>query len=120
VARFLYFHFITALLRLRDLGAPGWPAQWAHYHQVRSFSTPGPYIRSQMSMALATQFQTPNSDLEVVNSWIQRNGFEGDFKMLQAEADEVSHRIHKGVDQAVEDAEVSGWESGEEQTDDSE
>ncbi|KAG5984737.1 hypothetical protein E4U55_003381 [Claviceps digitariae] len=95
-ARFLYFHFIMALIRIKDLKRPGWQDIWARYYDQRPFPTPTKYMRKSMLLALATHFQT--TDLQVVDSWIQDNGFEGNLKLMDYEATEVARRVHQAVD----------------------
>ncbi|KAJ0164081.1 hypothetical protein CTA2_1793 [Colletotrichum tanaceti] len=100
VSRFLYFHFIMALVRIRNTERQGWQNIWARYHQHRPFPTPGPYIRKTMLLALATHFST--TDMNVVTSWMTDNGFETPLKLADDEATEVARRILKEVSARAE------------------
>ncbi|KAI9901842.1 hypothetical protein N3K66_003659 [Trichothecium roseum] len=73
-ARFLYFHFLMALVRIKDLKRPKWRSVWARYHNYRPFPTPGNYIRQSMLVALAKHANT--TDLDTIGSWISENGFD--------------------------------------------
>jgi hypothetical protein len=53
VSRFLYFHFVMALVRIKDLQRRNWQDVWARYHEHRPFPTPGNYMRKAMLLALA-------------------------------------------------------------------
>ncbi|KAI9813713.1 MAG: hypothetical protein M1826_002467 [Phylliscum demangeonii] len=58
-ARFMYFHFVIAMLRLRQYNRPQWRQTWTRLVSGRPFATPGPYLRRTMLMCLARE----NGDL---------------------------------------------------------
>ncbi|KAL7945328.1 hypothetical protein V8C42DRAFT_344945 [Trichoderma barbatum] len=71
-ARFLYFHFVMALIRAKDFGCDNWQQIWARYYEQRPFPSPGNNMRKSMIRALATYFQV--ADMNVVESWISDQG----------------------------------------------
>jgi hypothetical protein len=95
VARFLYFHFVMALVRIKSLERQGWEQTWARYYEQRPFPTPGNYMRKSMLLALATHFET--TDLQVVDSWIKDHGFEAPLKMTHDESTEIARRVFETV-----------------------
>jgi hypothetical protein len=95
VARFLYFHFVMALVRIKSLERHGWEQTWARYYEQRPFPTPGNYMRQSMLLALATHFET--TDLQVVDSWIKDHGFETPLKITHDESTEIARRVFKTV-----------------------
>lgn len=96
VSRFMYFHFIMALIRIKDIQRRGWEQIWARYYQQRPFATPGPYMRRSMLLALSTHFGA--TDMSVIESWIADHGFDTDLKLADAEATEVARRIHETME----------------------
>jgi hypothetical protein len=103
VSRFLYFHFIMALVRIKDLERRGWQDIWARYHQRRPFPTPGNYMRKAMLLALTTHFEV--ADMKVVESWIADHGFETPLMLQDDQTKEVARRVHEAVEEAVARAE---------------
>ena len=53
-ARFLYFHMVMTLLRLRQYREPGWETAWTRLVSCRPWPTPGPYLRKSMLVRLAS------------------------------------------------------------------
>lgn len=120
VSRFLYFHFIMALVRIKDIQRHGWEGVWARYYEQRPFPTPGNYMRQSMILALATHFGT--ADMRVVNSWIVDHGFDLPLKLTDDEATEAARRVHVTVEAAtsrVEKLEKLEEESSEDSSEDS-
>ncbi|KAH8897722.1 hypothetical protein GQ53DRAFT_778019 [Thozetella sp. PMI_491] len=109
VSRFLYFHFIMALVRIKDLRRQGWQDIWARYYEQRPFPTPGNYMRQSMLLALATHFESV--DMHVVESWIVDHGFESQLKLAEDEAMEAARRVHAAVEAVTSRAEKS-WHPG--------
>ncbi|KAK4067392.1 uncharacterized protein Triagg1_7572 [Trichoderma aggressivum f. europaeum] len=103
VSRFLYFHFIMSLIRVRHEKCYGWEITWAEYYDQRPFPSPGNYMRQSMLMALATHFET--ADIQVIDSWISDHGFETPLKMTDEEIEEAARRVHKAVEDVVRSAE---------------
>jgi HNH endonuclease len=103
VSRFLYFHFVMALVRIKDLERRGWQDIWARYYERRPFPTPGNYMRKAMLLALATHFEV--ADMKVVESWIADHGFETPLILQDDQAKEVARRVHEAVEEAVARAE---------------
>ncbi|KAK7418466.1 hypothetical protein QQX98_003958 [Neonectria punicea] len=119
VSRFLYFHFIMALIRIKDLKRSGWQGIWARYYEQRPFPTPGNYMRQSMLFALATHFGTV--DMQVVDSWIVGHGFDSPLKLTDDEATEAARRVLVAVEAATSRAETQDsleednpedWDSG--------
>ncbi|KAI9825019.1 MAG: hypothetical protein M1826_007097 [Phylliscum demangeonii] len=54
-ARFMYYHFLITMLRIRRSNRPRWPETWARLVTGRPFATPGPYLRRSMMLCLARQ-----------------------------------------------------------------
>ncbi|KAK2012214.1 hypothetical protein LZ32DRAFT_605663 [Colletotrichum eremochloae] len=106
VARFLYFHFIMALIRIKNTNRPNWQDVWARYYETRPFPTPGPYMRKSMLLALASHYST--TDLDVVNSWLKDNGFETSLQLTPDETTEAARRVLEAVEvkSASSEAEV--------------
>jgi hypothetical protein len=92
VSGFLYFHFLMALVRIKDIGRNEWESTWARYYEQRPFPTPGNYMRRSMLLALATHFQV--ADMKVVESWIADHGFDTPLRMDTDQAREVARRVH--------------------------
>ncbi|KAH6610610.1 hypothetical protein Trco_000630 [Trichoderma cornu-damae] len=103
VARFLYFHFIMSLIRIRHIKRPGWEIAWARYYDQRPFPSPGNYMRQAMLVALATYYDI--GDMEVIQSWVLDHGFEEPLPMVIEEICEVSRRVHKAVHDSMAGAE---------------
>ncbi|KAK0631128.1 hypothetical protein B0T17DRAFT_530220 [Bombardia bombarda] len=114
VSRFMYFHFIMTLIRIKDLKQDGWEKTWAKYHYQRPFPTPGPYMRQSMLLALATYIDV--TDLNIVDSWIRDNGFESQLSLSTEEATEAARRVIKGM----EDVDDDGSEDSESEDSESE
>lgn len=111
VARFLYFHFIMALIRIKDLKRKGWEDTWARFYTQRPFPTPGRYMRKSMLLALATHFGTTDSNS--LESWITEHGFDSPLQLADSEATEAARRVHE----AVEEAAVRGEQAAQREED---
>jgi HNH endonuclease len=111
VSRFLYFHFVMALVRIKDLQRRNWQDVWARYHQHRPFPTPGNYMRKVMLLALATHFEV--ADMKIVESWIADHGFETPLVLQDDQAREAARRVHEAVEEAVTRAEEGLSDEGE-------
>ncbi|RFU79208.1 hypothetical protein TARUN_3029 [Trichoderma arundinaceum] len=103
VSRFLYFHFIISLIRIRHIKRPGWEVAWAQYYDQRLFPSPGNYMRQSMLIALATHYET--ADMKVIESWISDHSFEEPLPMAKEEIDEAARRVHKAVNDSIARAE---------------
>ncbi|KAK0709455.1 hypothetical protein B0T26DRAFT_652111 [Lasiosphaeria miniovina] len=103
VSRFMYFHFIMALIRIKDVKCQGWQDVWARYYQQRPFLTPGNYMRQSMLLALATHFGT--AEMRVVESWIVDHSFDSPLILNDDESAEAARRVHLAVDEAIARAE---------------
>ncbi|KAI1495461.1 hypothetical protein F5X99DRAFT_403459 [Biscogniauxia marginata] len=99
-SRFLYFHFIMALVRIKDLKRSDWQDVWARYYTQRPFPTPGPYLRKNMLLGLTTHFET--TDMSVIESWIAEQGFDSPLKLSENETMEAARRILEATEPAVE------------------
>lgn len=104
VPRFLYFRFVMALIRIKDLQRPGWEHVWAHYHERRPFPSLGNYMRNSMLRALATHFGA--TDMRIVESWIAHDGFDSPLQLTEDEAVEAARRVHMVVAETAERAET--------------
>lgn len=118
VSRFIYFHFIMALVRIKDISRRGWQDVWARYYQQRSFPTPGNYIRRSMLLALATHFGT--AEMNVVDSWIADHGFDSPLILTDDESTEAARRVHLAVDEAIAHAERGRKDGSDDEDEDSE
>lgn len=94
--RFLYFHFIMALIRPKDCDSDGWQQIWARYYQQRPFPQASNYMRRAMIKALATYFEV--ADMKVVESWISDQGFDTQIQIQDDQAKELARRVHRIVD----------------------
>ncbi|KAK3360846.1 hypothetical protein B0T24DRAFT_123940 [Lasiosphaeria ovina] len=99
VSRFMYFKFIMALVRIKDIKRQGWQDIWARYYQQRPFPTPGNYLRRSMLLALATHFGTV--DMEVGASWITDYGFDSPLMLTDEESTEAARRVHAAAECAM-------------------
>ncbi|KAK1995944.1 hypothetical protein LX36DRAFT_135414 [Colletotrichum falcatum] len=96
VPRFLYFHFIMALIRIKDLNRHNWKDTWARYYDLRPFPTPGTYMRRTMLLALACHYST--TDLDLVDSLLEDHGFETPLWLSEDETTEAARRILESVE----------------------
>jgi hypothetical protein len=117
-ARFLYFHFIMAMVRIKDMDRLGWQKIWAKYYDNRPFATPGPYMRRTMLLALVTHFQV--TDPNVVESFLEGQGFEAPMNLTTEEVEEAARRVHAAVEESVRHAEEIERENTEEEDSDEE
>ncbi|KAI2602309.1 hypothetical protein GGR54DRAFT_654390 [Hypoxylon sp. NC1633] len=111
VSRFLYFHFIMTLVRIKDLRRPGWEDVWARFYNERPFPTPTHYMRRSMLLAITTHYGT--TDMNVVNSWIRDNGFDAPLQLTDDEATEAARRVLSAIDFCAEKHE-KGKKKGDE------
>ncbi|KAI1630686.1 hypothetical protein F4809DRAFT_654620 [Biscogniauxia mediterranea] len=98
-----------------DFKRPEWQDVWARYYTQHPFATPGPYLRKNMLLGLATHFET--TDMKVVESWVADNGFDSPLKLSGNETIEVARRVHKATEPAVE-KDSSDEEEGSSEEDD--
>ncbi|KAI1815259.1 hypothetical protein GGS20DRAFT_597237 [Poronia punctata] len=115
--RCLYFHFIMALVRMKDLSRPGWQEIWAKYYTLRPFATPRPYMRRTMLLALAKHFET--TDVKTIDSFLEGQGFEAPISLTPEETQEAARRVLMAVESSVTMAEVDeeGSHSNDEDSD---
>ncbi|PTB62961.1 hypothetical protein BBK36DRAFT_1128189, partial [Trichoderma citrinoviride] len=114
--RYLYFHFLMALIRIRDLKDLGWQDIWARYYERCPSLTPGRHIRQSILAALATHFET--ADMTAVESWIADYGFESPLRLTGGEVTEAARRLHLAVEDVVsrgEEEERRGRDKWEEE-----
>ncbi|KAL6876113.1 hypothetical protein HDV57DRAFT_519014 [Trichoderma longibrachiatum] len=108
-ARFLYFHFLIALIRIKDLGRANWPRVWARYYQEQPFPAPSTYMRNAVIRALATYFSV--ADMGLVESWVYRHGFESYHIQDDLVKKEIARRVHLLVLEESGDSEDTDlWE----------
>ena len=103
--RFLYFHFLMALIRIKDLKRLKWESIWARYYEERLFPTPGNYNRHSMQMALAKYSGT--IDMDAIGSWISENGFDSPLPLTSDEASEAVRRTLETVYMAASESDRS-------------
>ncbi|CAH0026458.1 unnamed protein product [Clonostachys rhizophaga] len=101
VAKFAYFHFVMALVRIKMLNYEGWRDVWAEYWINPPFPQGSLYMRECMLFALFTYFSFSGADLAIIDSWIGGNGFYEDEILRGREKDELARRILVGVEEAV-------------------
>ncbi|OTA08165.1 hypothetical protein A9Z42_0090970 [Trichoderma parareesei] len=91
-AKFLYFHFLIALIRIKDLRRENWSRIWARYYQEQPFPAPSNYMRKSVIRALATYFSV--ADMSIVESWVYRYGFETYHVQDELVKKEIARRVH--------------------------
>lgn len=94
-SQFLYFYFITALIRMKNYGRKDWRDIWAKYYTQRPFPTPGNYMRKSILLALAAHFETTDIAME---SWIADQGFETPLFLRNDQVKEVVRRVYAAVE----------------------
>ncbi|KAK0751901.1 hypothetical protein B0T18DRAFT_457997 [Schizothecium vesticola] len=99
VSRFMYFHFVVSLIRIKDVKQRGWEEVWARYYEQPPFPTPTTYLRKSMLVALATHYG--KTDMPVVKSWIAGHGLDTPLKLTNEEATEAARRVHSAVEEAI-------------------
>ncbi|CAG9994488.1 unnamed protein product [Clonostachys byssicola] len=100
---FLYFRFIMALFRIKDVRTRGWETVWSKYYTNRPFPTPTPYMRKNMLLAIATHFET--TSMEVIESWMTDHGFVSmSLELTIEESDEVARIVIEAMDQTHTEA----------------
>ncbi|PTB69387.1 hypothetical protein BBK36DRAFT_1109701 [Trichoderma citrinoviride] len=90
--KFLWFHFLIALVRIKDLGRANWRHVWARYYHEQPFPKPSSYMRRSVVRALATYFAVP--DMNVVESWVYNQGFESYHIQDELVKKEIARRVH--------------------------
>lgn len=113
VSRFLYFHFIMALIRIKDLKRRGWQDVWARYYHLRPFGTPGNYMRKSILIALATHHGTVG--LSDVEAYLAEHGFDSPINLTDDETTEAARRVYMAVEAAIKRAESEEGEESEEE-----
>ncbi|KAJ2981706.1 hypothetical protein NUW58_g6618 [Xylaria curta] len=113
-SRFLYFHFIMALVRARDADLPGWKNEWARFFVEQPFPTPGSYLRNSMLIAINQHFGVP--DAKLLENWIQGQGFEAPITLSPEEVEIVASRVKA----AAESVQIEEEEEEEEEDEDDE
>jgi hypothetical protein len=103
VPRFMYFHFVVSLIRIKDAKQRRWEEVWARYYEQPPFPTPTKYLRKPMLVALATHYGT--TDMPVIETWIAGHGFNTPLKLTDDEATEAARRVHFAVEEAISRAE---------------
>ncbi|KAI2615196.1 hypothetical protein GGR54DRAFT_301656 [Hypoxylon sp. NC1633] len=103
VSRFVYFHFVVALLRIRDIRSGDWRDIWARYYEQRPFPTPTPYMRRGMLLALSTFYET--TDMTVVESWMAGHGLNSSSPLKTDEEEEAARQVMTAVEATINRAE---------------
>ncbi|ETS02893.1 hypothetical protein M419DRAFT_76407 [Trichoderma reesei RUT C-30] len=91
-AKFLYFHFLIALIRIKDLRRENWSRVWARYYQEQPFPAPSNYMRKSVIRALATYFSV--ADMSILESLVYRYGFETYHVQDELAKKEIARRVH--------------------------
>jgi hypothetical protein len=114
VSRFLYFHFIMALIRIKDLKRCGWEDVWARFYNERPFGTPDKYMRQSMLNRLAAYHG--NIGQAEISRFLEGHGFDTPIDLTKEELAEVARQVRKLVEAAIKPSENgdSNGESGEE------
>lgn len=99
-SRFLYFRFLMALIRMKDIGIKGWQDAWAKYYTQRPFPTPGRYMRRGMIATLARYC----TDDHTLGSWFTEYGFDSALVTTPEEDNEVARRVLEQLDDDIEEA----------------
>ncbi|KAI0870434.1 hypothetical protein GGS24DRAFT_492989 [Hypoxylon argillaceum] len=116
-SRFLYFHFIMALVRARDADMPGWKEEWARYFTEQPFPTPGSYLRNSMLGAINQRFGV--TDAKLIENWLQGQGVEAPIELSPCEAEIVASRV-KSLEKSAQMEEEDEEEEDEEEEDEEE
>ena len=113
-ARFLYFHFVVTLLRLRAARRDGWEEIWAEYAGTNPWPTPGKYLRRSMLLAMARQ--TTYLEEEELERLMLDQTFAESVSLSGEEEAEIARRIEVCTERKEERHE--GGESDTESSDD--
>lgn len=116
--QFLYFHFIMALIRIRDLEAQGWKETWAKYFAHQPFPTPGNYLPQSMLFVLHQHYAA--TDVEVLESWTRGQGFGKPITVSEEESKKIAERVKRAVAQSKKSGEGSNDTSEDESGDEDE
>ncbi|KAI0202598.1 hypothetical protein F4808DRAFT_420699 [Astrocystis sublimbata] len=107
-SRFLYFHFMLALVRMRDIQPHGWKETWARLFTTKPFPTPGPYLRETILLAINQYLGT--TDLKLIESWIRGQGFDDPIQLSSEHANRVASRVKAAIEEVEEaDEDEGGW-----------
>ncbi|TFB04349.1 hypothetical protein CCMA1212_004150 [Trichoderma ghanense] len=90
--KFLWFHFLMAMVRIKDLERENWREVWQRYYREEPFPAPSSYMRKAVIRALATYFSV--GDMNVVESWVYRQGFENYHIQDELVKKEIARRVH--------------------------
>ncbi|OHE92621.1 hypothetical protein CORC01_12067 [Colletotrichum orchidophilum] len=98
--RFLYFHFVSALVHVKDSNRRGRQEIWQNYFHQFPFPTPGLYVQRSLAVGMATYFGVGSA--ESMNYWMKGHGFDSVLRITPEEINEVSHQVHMIMDAIVE------------------
>ncbi|KAI9657897.1 MAG: hypothetical protein M1829_006859 [Trizodia sp. TS-e1964] len=94
-SRFLYFTFITSLLRSRANRNPGWMELWESLRSGKPWATPGKYLRKSMLLTLAKAIG--DVDEGEIDALVRDHIFDANSVSAEAEAD-LAFMIEKIVE----------------------
>ncbi|CEJ93343.1 hypothetical protein VHEMI08936 [[Torrubiella] hemipterigena] len=75
--RYLYLHFLIALIRLKAMNKPGWQQRWARFRAIKPFNDVGAFIDTNVLAILVAQFGNGRAslptDLRLVTDFLRTN-----------------------------------------------
>lgn len=75
--RYLYLHFIIALIRLKSMNKTGWQQRWARFREIKPFNDVGAFIETNVLAVLVSQFGNGRAslpaDLRLVTDFLRSN-----------------------------------------------
>ncbi|KAI9767050.1 MAG: hypothetical protein M1839_004640 [Geoglossum umbratile] len=103
-ARFLYYHFLTSLLRCRYYQQPGWEKVWAKMKTGQPWPTPGRYLRESMLLCLAKAADSGICD-DTIEELVREHTFSTADRLSVHEEEEIARRI-----QEIGERQTEEWE----------
>jgi hypothetical protein len=103
-ARFLYYHFLTSLLRCRYYQQPGWEGVWAKMKTGQPWPTPGRYLRESMLLCLAKATDSGIDD-DTIEKITREHTFSSPDRLSAHEEEEIARRIQEIRERRIEEEE---------------
>lgn len=79
--RYLYFHFIIALIRLKAMQVNHWPRIWSRHYHIKPFGDVGAYINKQLLAAILAQYESPSATDEFIRTFLHDHTVERPLSM---------------------------------------
>ncbi|KAK1779621.1 hypothetical protein QBC45DRAFT_325613 [Copromyces sp. CBS 386.78] len=98
-SRFLFFRFMLALIRIRQLKRTGWEDVWARYRTNKPFATPGRYTRTGMLLAMAAHNEiTAPEEIEGFLRLVEAEKVPRTITLPEAEILRVKEEVAKAIE----------------------